>query len=182
MALTGEQIRWLLIAAVFAVALSLCLFFGIKRRWKDIALTVLCASLVTCFLTVSTFHSVSEYGSGSLAPAGEGDPVVTLEIDASAAGKGFLLPPTQVALREGETVLELLLRVTEAKNLRIETSGGYVEGIGGLYEFDHGDQSGWIYAVNGASAGVSAADYLPKDGDVISWRYVTSFEGRGETS
>lgn len=181
MALTGEQIRWLLIAAVFAVALSLCLFFGFKKKFKDVALTVLCASLVICFLTVSAFHSVSEYGSGSLAPAGEGDPVVTLEIDASAAGKGFLLPPTQVALREGETVLELLLRVTEAKNLRIETAGGYVEGIGGLYEFDHGDQSGWIYAVNGESAGVSAADYLPKNGDVISWRYVTSYEERGET-
>ena len=67
-------------------------------------------------------------------------------------------------------------------DIQPHTSGGYVEGIGGLYEFDHGDQSGWIYAVNGASAGVSAADYLPKDGDVISWRYVTSYEGRGEAS
>lgn len=181
MALTGEQIRWLLMAAVFIAALFLCLFFGIKRKPKDVAFTVLCASLVTCFLTVSTFHSVSEYGSGSLAPAGEGDSVVTLEIDASAAGKGFLLPPTQVALKEGESVLALLLRVTEAKNLRIETSGGYVEGIGGLYEFDHGDESGWMYAVNGTGGSVSSAEYLPKEGDVIRWYYVTSYSEGGQT-
>ncbi len=181
MALTGEQIRWLLIAAVFAVALFLCLFFGIKRKFKDLALAVLCSSLVICFLAISTFHSVSEYGSGSLAPAGEKDPVVTLEIDAAGAGKGHILLPVQVVLREGETALELLLRVTEAKNIRIETSGGYVEGIGGLYEFDHGDQSGWMYAVNGESAGVSAADYVLRDGDIICWRYVTSFEEGGET-
>lgn len=180
MALTGEQIRWLLIAAVFAAALFPCLFFGLRKRFRDLALTVLCASLVTCFLVLSEFHSVAEYGSGTLSPVGENAPAVTLEIDASEAGEGSLLPPLQVALREDESVLELLLRVTEAKNIRIETSGGYVEGIGGIYEFDHGDESGWMYAVNGVAGNVSSAEYLPKDGDAIRWYYVTSYTEGGQ--
>lgn len=176
MELTGEQIRWLLIAAVGVAALLICLFCVLRGKKKDGALVVLCGSLLIVFFTLSDFISVSEYGSGSLAPVGEGAPAVTFEID---GGTEDLLPPTQVALREGETVLELLLRVTEAKGIRVEYTGGYVEGIGNLYEFDHGDQSGWMYSVNGVTGSVSSAEYLLKSGDVIRWYYVTSYEEGG---
>ena len=148
MALTGEQIRWILIASVFGVALLACLFFVWKGKKKDGALVMLCGSLLVAFFALSDFASVAEYGSGSLAPVGEGAPAVTFEID---GGTEDLLPPTQVALREGETVLELLLRVTEAKGIHVEYTGGYVEGIGDLYERDRGDQSGWMYSVNGVA-------------------------------
>ena len=179
MALTGEQIRWILIASVFGVALLAYLFFVWKGKKKDGALVMLCGSLLVAFFVLSDFTSVAEYGSGSLAPVGEGEIAVTIEIDASLAGEGYLLHPVQVALREGESVLDLLLRVTQAEGIRIEYVGGYVEGIGGIYEFDHGDQSGWTYTVNGVTGSVSSAEYIPGDGDVIRWYYVTSYEEGG---
>ena len=179
MALTGEQIRWILIASVFGVALLACLFFVWKGKKKDGALVMLCGSLLVAFFALSDFASVAEYGSGSLAPVGEGEIAVTLEIDASLAGEGYLLAPREVALAPGESVLDLLLRVTEAEGIRVEYTGGYVEGIGDLYELDRGDQSGWMYAVNGDAGSVSSAEYLPKSGDVIRWYYVTSYEEGG---
>jgi hypothetical protein len=54
-----------------------------------------------------------------------------------------------------------------------------VEGIADLYELDRGDQSGWMYSVNGDAGSVSSAEYLPKSGDVIRWYYVTSYEEGG---
>ena len=114
MALTGEQIRWILIASVFGVALLACLFFVWKGKKKDGALVMLCGSLLVAFFVLSDFTSVAEYGSGSLAPVGEGEIAVTIEIDASLAGEGYLLASREVALVPGESVLELLLRVTQA--------------------------------------------------------------------
>ena len=142
-------------------------------------MVVLCGSLLIIFFTLSDFISVSEYGSGSLAPVGEGEIAVTIEIDASLAGEGYLLAPREVALAPGESVLDLLLRVTEAEGIRVEYTGGYVEGIGDLYELDRGDQSGWMYSVNGDAGSVSSAEYLPKSGDVIRWYYVISYEEGG---
>ncbi|MBR2696827.1 MAG: DUF4430 domain-containing protein [Parasporobacterium sp.] len=47
----------------------------------------------------------------------------------------------------------------------------YVRGINGLSEFDHGPLSGWLYAVNGVTPGVSCGDYYLQDGDSVSWFY-----------
>jgi hypothetical protein len=86
-----------------------------------------------------------------------------------------VLPACPVMPLEGETVLALLLRVAEANKIPVEHASDYVEGIGNLYEFDHGGESGWVYSVNGKKASVSAADYIPADGDKILWEYITSY-------
>lgn len=188
MQLTGEQIRWLLIAIAAFVALAFCVFFAIRHRKKDAALALLLGSLLTVFFVLSEFHSAAEYGQGNLPPVKDGDPTVTFTIDASAAlaypaweslpEGGILFPETVLLLLEGESVMELLQRVTEAADLRIEVGGGYVEGIANLYEFDCGNESGWMYTVNGEMPGVSAADYRPEDGDTIGWIYVTTYAER----
>ena len=177
--MTGEQIRWLLIAVLAVASLAVCIFFVCKRKKKDAALTMLVCSALTVFLVLSDFHSVSEYGASHLPPIGEGDAAVTFSIDASGTDVGTVFEPTMLKLYEGETVMDILLRVCETQNIRIETNGDYVEGIAGLYEFDYGNESGWMYAVDGERAGVSAADYVPKDGDTIAWQYVTSYVGGG---
>ncbi len=175
--MTGEQIRWLLVAAVAVVALFFCVLFVCKKRKKDAALAMLVGSALTVFLVLSEFHSVSEYGAGKLPAIGEGDPTVTLCIDATAANRGVLYQKTTILFCEGESALDILKRVCETQNLRIETNGGYVEGIADIYEFDLGSESGWVYTVGGERAGVSSADYKPKDGDAIVWLYVTSYDG-----
>ena len=47
----------------------------------------------------------------------------------------------------------------------------YVEGIANLYEFDCGEQSGWLYLVNGWSPNYTSDCYLLSDGDAVTWYY-----------
>jgi len=47
----------------------------------------------------------------------------------------------------------------------------YIEGINYLYEFDAGEQSGWMYKVNGAFPSYGCSDYILEDGDSIVWAY-----------
>ena len=72
---------------------------------------------------------------------------------------GVILKKTTVSFCEGETVYDVLVRTCKAAGVQLEVSysGGYgsyyVEGIGHLYEFDCGRQSGWVYTVNGTNWG-----------------------------
>ena len=49
----------------------------------------------------------------------------------------------------------------------------YVAGIGNLYEFDCGGQSGWKYSVNGKLPGVGCSRHFPQPGDVVVFFYDT---------
>lgn len=93
---------------------------------------------------------------------------------------GRILPETEVTLREGDTLFDLLYRTAREKKIPLDYQGQkqsasgdvYVKGIGNLYEFACGDMSGWGYTVNGESIPVGCAEYYPKDGDVIVWSYL----------
>ncbi len=90
---------------------------------------------------------------------------------------GVLLGEREVELEEGESAFSLLQRVTRAEGIHLEasftpgTGSAYVEGIGNLYEFDCGQQSGWLYLVNGVSPGCSCSEYLLQPGDRVEWAY-----------
>ena len=47
----------------------------------------------------------------------------------------------------------------------------YLQSMNGLGEFDHGPESGWLYAVNGEYQGMGCADYMLSGGDTVEWRY-----------
>ena len=47
----------------------------------------------------------------------------------------------------------------------------YVEGINQLYEFDCGQNSGWMYSVNGWFPNYGCSSYTVEDGDNIEWKY-----------
>lgn len=90
---------------------------------------------------------------------------------------GVILKKTTVSFDEGETVYDVLARTCKKAGIQLEVSysGGYgsyyVEGIGNLYEFDCGRQSGWAYTVNGASPNYGCSSCVVKDGDHIAWSY-----------
>lgn len=90
---------------------------------------------------------------------------------------GWLLEPTQVTFYEGESVFHVLRRTCKQQKLHMEFkdtpmyNSAYIEGIGNLYEFDCGEQSGWMYAVNGWYPNYGCSRYQLKDGDAIDWRY-----------
>lgn len=88
---------------------------------------------------------------------------------------GLILPMVEVPFYENETVFEVLNRVCKTANIQIEYSwtplygSYYIEGINHLYEFDCGEQSGWMYKVNEWFPNYGCSSYFVEDGDVIVW-------------
>lgn len=88
---------------------------------------------------------------------------------------GVILAASAYEIKEGESALELLKRITRKAKIQMEYQGAkgfaYVEGIDNLYEFDHGAESGWMFKVNGAFPGKGAGSYTVHPGDTIEWLY-----------
>ena len=88
---------------------------------------------------------------------------------------GIILPETTVEIHEGDTVLEVLKRVTKKNKIHLEytqsPNDSYVEGINHIYEFSCGELSGWMFKVNGVFANKGCNSYKVKNGDVIEWVY-----------
>ena len=90
---------------------------------------------------------------------------------------GILFAAAQVSVQAGETAFDLLQRQARAAGIQMEATftpgygSSYVEGIANLYEFDCGQQSGWIYLVNGAQPGCGSSQYTLSDCDVVEWVY-----------
>lgn len=148
------------------------------------------AALLCLFLLLTDFQSPESYYDGS-APE-KADPVgtVTLQITCAAiAGTaglpedGLLLAPTAFPISAKDTVYTLLTDAAQTCGLRLDVSGGagtrYVRGINQLYEFDHGDLSGWLYLVNGETPSEGCDQYQLQNGDVVEWRYTTDMGRSG---
>ena len=98
-------------------------------------------------------------------------------LDVYVPDSGTILPTTTVTFTEGETVFDVLKRICDERSIQIEYSytpmygSYYIEGINHLYEFDCGQQSGWMYKVNGWFPNYGCSRYQVEDGDVICWVY-----------
>lgn len=90
---------------------------------------------------------------------------------------GTILSTTRMAFTEGETVFDVLNRACSSLGIQIEYSwtpmynSYYIEGINHLYEFSCGNESGWMYKVNGWFPNYGCSSYTLQDGDVIVWCY-----------
>ena len=97
---------------------------------------------------------------------------------------GTILDVSSVKFEEGETVFDVLTRVCEDAGIQIEYAwtavydSYYIEGINHLYEFDCGNESGWMYKVNGWFPNYGCSSYELEDGDEIVWCYTCN--GLGE--
>ena len=77
---------------------------------------------------------------------------------------------------EGATVYHALIEaLAEAGMSQVGAKSGYVRSISKdgktLSEFDNGENSGWLYKVNGDLPDVGLTSYAIKDGDRIVWYY-----------
>lgn len=90
---------------------------------------------------------------------------------------GVLLPVTEVEFDGGESVFDVFRKALREEKIHFEYVDAsaydsvYIEGIGNLYEFDCGPQSGWMYSVNGVHPGLGCSAYTLADGDVIVFCY-----------
>lgn len=97
--------------------------------------------------------------------------------EAYVPANGTILAASSVEFEEGETVFDVLTRVCEYAGIQIEYSwtaiydSYYIEGINHLYEFDCGNESGWMYKVNGWFPNYGCSSYYLENGDNIVWCY-----------
>ena len=90
---------------------------------------------------------------------------------------GILLEAVAVEFSGGQSVFDVLRRILREEKIHFEYVDAsaydsvYIEGIGNIYEFDCGPQSGWMYSVNGVYPGLGCSAYTLADGDVIVFNY-----------
>ncbi len=91
-----------------------------------------------------------------------------------------ILPETTVPIERDDTIFAITLRILQEEGIPYSVSGAgalaYVEGIGDLYEFDHGPTSGWLVKKNGELIGHSSGIESVEPGDTIEWYYSTDPE------
>lgn len=93
---------------------------------------------------------------------------------------GVIYSSKTVEFIEGESAFDVLLRETRRAGIHFEFEkspiygSAYIEGIGNIYEFDCGSQSGWMYKVNGMFPKYGCSDYKISNGDRIEFVYTCS--------
>jgi len=101
--------------------------------------------------------------------------IVKFSIEKRTVDSTDIISEIPVTLNAGETAFTLLERIAAEKNISLSASGSgpsvYVKSIGGLAEFHEGQQSGWMYSVNGVFPEYTAGSYILKDGDTLRWQY-----------
>lgn len=167
--------------AITAVFLILGILLYLKGKRK-LLVPLLVTGLLLCFAVLFIeIESVDEHYEKNSDSITEGAPTVFFSINASQAlglsqsipQDAWVLKETELLLKDGETVFDLLCRAARLFKLQLEHSGGsYIKGINHLYEFDCGEASGWTYKVNGLSTSLACCDFVLKDGDKVEWIYV----------
>lgn len=96
---------------------------------------------------------------------------------------GWILGTTTVEFTPGESVFDVLQRVCIQYGVHMASrwtplyNSAYIEGIHNLYEFDVGENSGWMYKVNGWFPNYGCSRYQVEDGDSICWMYTCNLGG-----
>ncbi|MGI6453604.1 MAG: S-layer homology domain-containing protein [Syntrophomonadaceae bacterium] len=110
--------------------------------------------------------------SGGIDPSDECCCFISVTGDAE---KGSILGLTQWKWTSGRhSVTDVLGSILNSKGIsfQLAVGGAYIKSIDGLTEKKPGHPlSGWLYRVNGVFPGVSPADYMVQDGDVIDIIY-----------
>lgn len=85
----------------------------------------------------------------------------------------------KIRYKKGQSVYDILKKICDKNDILLDADYTplydtyYVRGIGNLYEFDCGSESGWKYKVNGVLPGVGSSLYEIKDDDEIVFFYDT---------
>lgn len=97
----------------------------------------------------------------------------TVYISIKGYNNQTILSRTRMKINDGDTVLDVLMRVLNEHNIPYVVDKGYVRSINELSEFDYGPGSGWMFKVNGSFPDVGADSVVVRNGDVIVWLYTT---------
>ncbi|MCR4605179.1 MAG: DUF4430 domain-containing protein [Eubacterium sp.] len=83
----------------------------------------------------------------------------------------------KIKVNKKQTVYDILKKICKENNILLDAKYTplyetyYVAGIGNIYEFDCGAESGWKYSVNGKLPGVGCSRYTVSAGDNVVFFY-----------
>ncbi|MBQ9848558.1 MAG: DUF4430 domain-containing protein [Clostridia bacterium] len=181
----GGYKLWASIAIIAACAVAvICLIVAKKRKTVNFIIVIAFAVIAIVIVAVTDIKSSEEFYQ---AAESEKDSVgtVTLSISCeSLVGKseeshipsdGVILESVELEIEEGDTVFDILMLAAAKYKISVEKTGAsgaeYIEGIANVYEFDHGDLSGWTFYVNGEKPSQSCGSYKLSSGDSVEWIY-----------
>ena len=172
---------WILLGAAGLWVLCLAVALLRRRGKRTIVSTVVLGAAALVLLWAVPIETPAEYA----ARQNQGEMPVTVSIHCENAGdllgqnglpqNGVLLPETTVYLPQGATVFDALQAAAAKAGLTVDHSGlsgqVYVRGIAGLYEFDAGELSGWMFLLNGEAVQEGCGSVEVTANDNVYWVY-----------
>lgn len=163
-----ENNNWRYIAVgivlLVSVLIAALLFLLHKRKLKYFMPIIISAVIVILLLFLISFT-----------PKSNKKITVTVSLDyhlIETAEKPLSLMNKTVEIGQNGTVLDALTQFAKENNIAFKVKDdGYVYEIMGISEFQYGEGSGYIYAVNNQKPSVSCKDYILRENDILTWFY-----------
>ena len=169
----GWRAKYIAGAAALALAALMALLWLLRgRRSRALLLAALLLAVLGAAACLLDIKTPAEYRAAQ----NSGTEAVYVSIDGSAGG-GVQTGRREVYISAGQTALDALRELCRTEDIALSIRGGYVAGVGGLYEFDGGPTSGWLYHVNGETPSVGSGEYELHAGDIVEWEYITELRG-----
>lgn len=94
---------------------------------------------------------------------------------------GIILSKDKIEFTEGETVYDILNRITRNNRIKITSiynslyNSQYIVSINNISEKSCGESSGWKYKVNGNEPNYGISEYKVSNGDIIEFLYTCKY-------
>ena len=92
---------------------------------------------------------------------------------------GYLLRKYSCTYKSGDTAYDILKRSCAAQHIKITAEntvyGVYIAGINNIDEKDCGDESGWLYSVNGKFPSITCGKQKVKPNDEVLFTYTCEY-------
>lgn len=185
---TGFQIKLIISAALGIIGIVVLITAAVKRGKRNVAagIILLVLSGAVWLLNIRTpeeYYAETPENGITVRVGAECTSVLERlgDIDESVnplsviPEDGIILPPDEISLPKGATAFDALIEAARSRRIRVDYTGSsygvYVRGIGFIYEFGFGSESGWTYRVNGSVPQMSAGAYELSDGDTVEFIY-----------
>ena len=185
---TGDNIRVVIAAVLAAGGAAFVLTWLIRGRKKPLLLVVGIVMLLAFAVVLFSDIKTPEEYYASTDNSGEG---ITVSVSASCLNAieapkkavrdielpsdGYIITLQSLSVADGSTAFDALISAARQQEITVDHTnslmGVYVSGIGGLYEFDYGSESGWLYYVNGESPSAAMSQYTLSEGDKVELVY-----------
>jgi len=169
---SGEQEADYSLIAIIAVCVAsilICAVLVAAKKRKLIAVVIIATvAAVALVIGISGNSSSEKIGSVSISINCH---VIKNENKSYVPQNGIILKETEIEIENGDTVYDVFTEVCKKNGILFSSNMGYIEGINNIFETDFGDNSGWIYFVNGKSPSVGCESYKLANGDKIEWHY-----------